>query len=160
MTTTRARITTIRERTSNSRQLELKGAACCHSRRPNFLVHSGLYWWSRLHSPPGGVPNGASFAENENPARACVGQGRGLGNPPQAISSETTVYFDEGLRLGNTWARPRVPRGTSGTKSPQDTGSSALTDWTPRAGGRPSSITRAPCRKVMGVPGRRSTAAR
>jgi len=25
---------------------------------------------------------------------------------------------------------------------------------------RPSSITRAPCRKVMGVPGRRSTAAR
>jgi hypothetical protein len=24
---------------------------------------------------------GLSFRQNENPARACVGQGRGLGNP-------------------------------------------------------------------------------
>jgi hypothetical protein len=56
---------------------------------------------------------------------------------------------------------PQVPHGTSGTESPQDTfleTSGALTDWTRRR--RLSSITRAPCRKVMGVPGQLSQAAR
>jgi len=51
---------------------------------------------------------------------------------------------------------PRVPHGTSGAESTQDTfleASGALTDWTPRAGAGCPSITRAPCRKVMGVPG-------
>jgi hypothetical protein len=49
-----------------------------------------------------------------------------------------------GLRQKNTWARQRVP----------------LTPARAVRRRRLSSITRAPCRKVMGVPGQRSQAAR
>ena len=58
---------------------------------------------------------------------------------------------------------PRVPHGTSGHGKPtghvpEASGGSYRLDTTRRR--RLSSITRAPCRKVMGVPGQRATAAR
>ena len=46
---------------------------------------------------------------NENPARACVGQGRGLGNPHVRVFGATVG----GLRFANSRRVPKVPHGTS-----------------------------------------------
>jgi hypothetical protein len=48
--------------------------------------------------PPGGVPNGASFAKNEHPARACVGKGGASG---------TLVVDDEGSAYAKRWRAQR-----------------------------------------------------
>jgi hypothetical protein len=54
----------------------------------------------------------------------------------------------------NFWTKGQGTSGTSLTGHTFLEASGALTDWTPRVGARLSSITRAPCRNVMGVPGR------
>src|SRR6516165_10489455 len=82
-------------------------------------------------------PRRADGVRNKNPARGPFAKGGKLGrgrNPSKNAKRRVPP--------GNTWARHRF-----------------LTKPPPRRR-RLSSITRAPCRKVMGVPGQRSQAAR
>jgi hypothetical protein len=93
--------------------------------------------------------SGISFAKTRTPPGHCdSSRGGVLGNPRQVISSETR-FLMKGSALqtrGRTKSSSRNVRRSLGI--------------TPRADGRLSSITRAPCRKVMGVPGHRWQAAR
>src|SRR5262249_32543949 len=60
---------------------------------------------TQMHNAAFGSGRRPVIRQNENPARACVGQGRGLGNPHREHGSSAKITGDFGaLNEGSTWA--------------------------------------------------------